>query len=60
MHCMNCGNATRFVLVVELSLHVRPPSAFSDPDWGFSLECDDCASTDVEGDPATLLAARAR
>ena len=30
---------------------------FTDPDWNLSLACDDCASTDVVGDPARLLAA---
>lgn len=59
MYCLNCGNTDRFVLVVELTVLARRPSAFSDPDWGFALECDDCASTDVDGDPVGLLAARA-
>lgn len=30
---------------------------FADPDWGLSLACDACASTDVVGDPASLLLA---
>lgn len=59
MHCLNCGNSACFVLVVELSVRVRPPSSFQDPDWAFTLECGDCASTDVEGDAVELLAVRA-
>lgn len=59
MHCVNCGNTACFVLVVELSVRVRPPAAFRDPDWALGLECGDCASTDVEGDPVELLAGRA-
>lgn len=59
MRCQNCGSTECFVLVVELTVLVRPPSDFFAPDWGFALECADCASTDVEGDPVSLLSARA-
>lgn len=58
MHCLNCGNTDCFVLVVELAVLARGPSDFAAPDWTLGLECADCASTDVEGDPVGLLAAR--
>jgi hypothetical protein len=58
MRCLNCANTDCFVLVVELAVVARGPSDFVDPDWGLALECADCASTDVEGDPVALLAAR--
>ncbi|MFB6354745.1 MAG: hypothetical protein ABEJ92_11755 [Halobacteriales archaeon] len=58
MHCLNCGNADCFVLVVELAVRTRGPEEFAAPDWALALECADCASTDVAGDPAALLAAR--
>jgi hypothetical protein len=58
MRCVNCGNTDCFVLVVELTVIARGVADFADPDWGLSLECRSCASTDVEGDPAALLAAR--
>lgn len=58
MRCLNCGQTDRIALVVELVVVARGPSEFTDPDWGFALECDHCASTDVEGDPVALLAAR--
>jgi len=57
MRCRNCGRTDRFVLLVELSVVARGPSEFSDPDWGLSVECRACASTDVVADPAALLAA---
>ena len=62
MRCLNCGNTDCFVLLVELTvLACGPPSReFRSPDWGLVLECWDCASTDVEGDPAAVLAARNR
>lgn len=34
------------------------PPTFTDADWTLALECAACASTDVAGDPAALLAAR--
>ena len=60
MRCRNCGNTDCFVLLVELTVLAcrRPPAGFLDPDWALSLECASCASTDVEGDPAALLAER--
>jgi len=58
MRCLNCGNTDCFVLLVELTVIARGPGDFGSPDWGLSLECWHCASTDVEGDPAALLAAR--
>lgn len=58
MRCLNCENTDPFVLVVELTVLARGRTAFSDPDWGFALECAECASTDVEGDPVSLLSAR--
>lgn len=58
MRCLNCGNTDRLVLVVECTVVARAPAEFSDPDWGLALECPDCASTDVTGDPVGLLAAR--
>lgn len=58
MRCLNCRNTDCFVLVAELTVLVRGLSAYTDPDWGLSLECADCASTDVEGDPVAVLAAR--
>ena len=60
MRCLNCGNTDCFVLLVELTVLAcgPPPREFGSPDWGLALECWHCASTDVEGDPAALLAAR--
>lgn len=60
MYCRNCGNGSRFVLLVELSVVAAGvPPVFEHPDWALGVECSDCASTDVVGDPATLLVARA-
>jgi hypothetical protein len=58
MYCRNCGNTDRIVLLVELAVVVRGPRSFADPDWGLAVECPACASTDVDADPAALLAAR--
>jgi len=58
MRCLNCGNTDCFVLLAELTVLACGPADFERPDWGLSLECWHCASTDVEGDPAALLAAR--
>lgn len=58
MRCLNCGNTNPFVLVVELTVLAWEPGDFYAPDWSLGLECPDCASTDVEGDPAEVLAAR--
>jgi hypothetical protein len=70
MHCRNCGHADRFVLLVELAALVgvlEPEPAVESDDrtdssgrraetaWSISLECPACASTDVSGDPVTLL-----
>ncbi|MFC7154530.1 hypothetical protein ACFQPA_03555 [Halomarina halobia] len=57
MHCQNCGNADRFVLLVELTCLVGPDGRRLDPDWSVGAECPDCASTDVAGDPVSLLTA---
>lgn len=59
MRCLNCGNQDCFVLLVELTVLAcgGTPTEFAAPDWGLSLECWHCASTDVEGEPAALLAA---
>lgn len=54
--CHNCGNTERFVLLVVCATTVAGPDDFSDPEWSLSLECGACASTDVAGDPAVLLA----
>lgn len=59
MHCRNCGHTGPFVLLVELTLLARRRGPPTDPDWALSLECPACASTDVAGDPAALLARRA-
>lgn len=56
MRCRNCGHADGFVLLVELAVVVHGSSEFSAPDWGLSLECPACSSTDVEGNPGALLA----
>ncbi|WP_164974648.1 hypothetical protein [Halegenticoccus tardaugens] len=53
MHCRNCGHTDQFVLLVELSALVADRA--SRADWTLSVECPSCASTDVAGDPATLL-----
>ena len=60
MRCLNCNNTDCFVLLVELTVLAcgRRRRGFERPDWGLSLECWHCASTDVEGDPAALLVAR--
>lgn len=60
MRCLNCGNTDCFVLLVELTVLAcgSSPPDFGSPDWGLSLECWLCASTDVDGDPAALLTAR--
>ena len=58
MRCHNCGHTDGFVLLVELATLALPGGRFVAPDWGLSLECPACASTDVEGDPVALLAAR--
>lgn len=55
MYCHNCGNTDGFVLLVELAALVGHED--SDLRWSLGLECHDCASTDVAGDPATVLAA---
>lgn len=47
------------MLLVELTLLARLRGPPTDPDWALSLECPACASTDVAGDPAALLARRA-
>ena len=74
MRCRNCGQVDRFVLLVELAVVAHRTSEQSDscrevpdadwdltdPDWNLSLACDACASTDVVGDPARLLAAYGR
>lgn len=60
MRCRNCGHTGCLVLLVELAVLASPPDRFTDPDWALSLECPACASTDVAGDPASLLAARTR
>lgn len=60
MRCHNCANTDCFVLVLELAVLARGPADFVHPDWSLLLQCPACASTDVEGDPATLLSARIR
>lgn len=54
--CHNCGNTERFVLLVICATTVTGSGGFSDPGWSLTLECECCASTDVAGDPAALLA----
>lgn len=48
-HCRNCGNVARFVLFLELSVHVRVVDVpdYADPDWALGLQCAACASHDV-------------
>ena len=58
MRCRNCGQTDCFVLLVELVVLANAVGEFRSPDWGLSLECAACASTDVDGDPVALLAAR--
>ena len=58
MRCHNCDNADRFVLLVELAVTTTGPGEFSAPEWTLSVQCPTCASTDVDADPAALLAAR--
>lgn len=60
MRCRNCGQTDCFVLLVELVVLATAAREFRAPDWGLSLECAACASTDVDGDPVALLAARTR
>ncbi|WP_254544500.1 hypothetical protein [Halomarina pelagica] len=55
MHCRNCGNTDRFVLLVELTCLVGSDDSRADPDWSIGAECPRCASTDLAGEPATLL-----
>lgn len=51
--CHNCGNADRFALLVEFAL----PYPDGDPATvATSLQCAECESTDVAGEPAALLA----
>lgn len=54
--CHNCGNTERFVLLLVCSAAVDVPGGFHDRGWSLTVECGECASTDVAGDPATLLA----
>lgn len=58
MYCHNCGNTDGFVLLVELAVPVGgyAPGA----EWSLGLECHRCASTDVAGDPAAVLATARR
>lgn len=58
MDCLNCGNTDWFVLALECTVRTRGPEEWADPRWSLSLQCASCASTDVEGDPVALLAAR--
>lgn len=58
MRCDNCGNTDCFVLVLELAVLACGPAGFGATDWGLYLQCPTCASTDVDGDPLPLLAAR--
>ena len=58
MYCWNCGYTSRFVLVLELTVLVTPEGTLSNPDWALALECAACASTDVSGDPVSLLQSR--
>lgn len=55
MYCHNCGNTDGFVLVVELAVPVGGVDSCTG--WSLGLECHRCASTDVAGDPAAVLAA---
>lgn len=54
--CHNCGNTDEFVLLLEIAATYAPPARFAEHGLSLALECARCASTDVTGDPAALLA----
>lgn len=54
--CQNCANDDRFVLTLDCNVPVDD-RGFGSPDWTLFLQCADCDSADVRGDPVALLRA---
>lgn len=54
MNCQNCGRSDSFVLLFDLAARVT--GAENTPlDWSFCVQCSECGSTDVDGDPTQLF-----
>lgn len=55
MRCQNCGQTRRMTLLIELGVQIATDGSRRLPDWGLSVQCPKCDSTDVAADPARLL-----
>lgn len=54
MYCTNCANATDFYLTFDCAIPLDPTGP-GPPDLALDLQCRDCGSLAVHGDPVAVL-----